>query len=374
MAAPSHPALSAFLSALADPYAQARAFKQSGGRVVGYMTANAPVELIEAAGMYPLRLDGAGVHATPTADGFMEGLFDPTVRGVCELLMTGKLPFVDALILPRTADSVQRLYYYLCEQQRSGFAGLPQLIFYDLLHTPFYSSAEHNFASLTRVRDALSGLAGKAISDAALVEAISASNQRRESLARCLSADLTGVERLALVGACERMPGREFVKLAADVPVAVASRAPWSGTRLILAGNAPDSTDIHAAIEAEDCRVVGDFHDRNGESLSRTIDVTLPPARALSDHYHRATLSPRSFPALPERLAEFAAARRADGVIFFYYAQEEVLTWDYPAERDLLASRGLKSICLAGQPYNPDASPIRSAVAPFIAALQEAKR
>jgi len=357
--------LADFARAFAEPFAAAKVFKQEGGRVIGYMTANAPVELIEAAGMFPLRLDGGGVADTPKTDAFMERLFDPTVRGACERLLSGELDFLDAVVLPRTVDSVQRLYYYLCEQERTGAAKPPMLVLYDLLHTPFYSSAEHNYSSLLRLSDAL----GAKADDVALSEAIAASNQRRAVLQQCIDAGLSGVERLHLIAASQRMLAAGFNTIVASLPTALAGRK-FSGTRVVLAGNGPDTDDLHRAIEAAGCVVVGDYHDRGDLSLGAPIDETLPPMRAISEHYHRATASARTFPAKPEALAAFAAERRAEAVIFFFYAEEEVLTWEYPGQRDALAKAGVPSILLAAQPYRINSGQVQAEVASLLTTLK----
>lgn len=364
-ASASPSALAVLARAFADPFAQARSFKQAGGRVVGYMTANAPVELIEAAGMFPLRLDGGGLSETPRTDAFMERLFDPSVRGVSERLLRGDLDFLDALVLPRTVDSVQRLYYYLCEQERTGAARLPKLLLFDLLHTPYYSSAEHNYASLLRLRDALDARAD----EEALRQAIGASNARRALLAQCIDAGLRGVERLHLIAASQRMLAKDFLATIADLPAALQGRS-LNGVRVVIAGNGPDTEDLHSAIEAAGCVVVGDYHDRGELSLGAPIDEALPPLRAISDHYHRHIASARTFPAKPEALAAFAAERRAEAVVFFFYAEEEVLTWEYPGQRDALAKIGVPGILLAAQPYRIDRAKVAAEVASLVETLK----
>jgi len=363
-----------FARAYAAPFEAALAHKANGGRVVGYMSANAPVELIEAAGMFALRLDGGGITETPRTDAFMERLFDPTVRGVSERLLSGELDFLDAVILPRTTDSVQRLYYYLCEQQRTGAAALPALILYDLLHTPWYSSAEHNFRSLTRVHKALSTLAGVQIDDAMLAAAIEKSNARRAALEACTAArrtsppGMTGVEALQLFAAAQRLSPDAFIEASRNWRAAPgAAGAP----RLVLAGNAPDTEDLHRAIEAAGAVVVGDYHDRGDLSIGAPIAQDLPPLRALNEHYHRHTRSVRTFPAHAEAVAAFAKSAGADGVVFFFYAEEEVLTWEYPGQQRALEAAGLPSIGLVAQPYTPDATSVQAAVEPLLRAIRE---
>ena len=124
-----------FTQAAGDRDAAARAFKAAGGKVIGYVGPTVPAELIAAAGAFPLRLAGEA-GATPLADRYMEELFDPVVRAVFETALAGRYDFLDAIVLARTSDSAQRLYYYLCEVRRLGEAQVPEPLLYDLLHTP----------------------------------------------------------------------------------------------------------------------------------------------------------------------------------------------------------------------------------------------
>src|SRR5690606_6636399 len=84
-------AFAPFAEAYADPEAHARAHAAAGGKVVGYMSPTGPVELIEAAGLFALRLDGRGSSQTGRADAFVERLFDPSVRAVCDRIIGGEL-------------------------------------------------------------------------------------------------------------------------------------------------------------------------------------------------------------------------------------------------------------------------------------------
>jgi benzoyl-CoA reductase/2-hydroxyglutaryl-CoA dehydratase subunit BcrC/BadD/HgdB len=122
------------------PFDAARTFKAAGGKVVGYLSNNVPVELIHAAGAFPLQLV-ARPGPTPTADKYMEDLFDPVVRSVFDQALTGALDFVDLIVLPRSNDSFQRLYYYLSEIQRTGAASTPEATLYDVQMLPTASSA-----------------------------------------------------------------------------------------------------------------------------------------------------------------------------------------------------------------------------------------
>jgi hypothetical protein len=56
-------------------------------------------------------------------------------------------------------------------------------------------------------------------------------------------------------------------------------------------------------------------------------------------------------------LLDAAAVSGARSAVFFYYSEEEALTWDYPAQSKALSARGIRSLLLPRQPY-----PIRTDV------------
>lgn len=337
-----------FHDAALDPDAAARAFKAAGGKVVGYMGSTVPTELIAAAGAFPLRLVELR-EATPLADRYMEPQFDPLVRGVFEKLLEGGYPFLDAIVLPRTSDSVQRFYYYLCEVRRTGEAALPEPILYDLLHTPWYSSAEYNFDRTLELRAALEAVTGAAADPKSrIVDA----NRRRDALARLASlrraspARVSGLDARAAMLAHGLMAPAAF-DAALEAAIAAAG-AELRGPRVVIAGSGLTSDWLHRRIEAAGAVVVGDFHEFGEPAFEGRVDETTEPVRALAQHYHRQVLSSRTFPVDPRRLAEFARASGGDGVVFWFDAVEEALTWEQPAQQRVLEAQGLSCLRLQG--------------------------
>src|SRR5262245_9530103 len=107
------------LSALEFSYGHrldaARAAANSGQKVVGFVSTAVPIEVIAAAGMYPVMVTGNCQGSTALADEWMENMFDPMARAVFQSVLAGELAFLDVLIIPRSADSFLRLYLYLRE-------------------------------------------------------------------------------------------------------------------------------------------------------------------------------------------------------------------------------------------------------------------
>jgi len=361
-----------FRQAAGDREAAARAFKAAGGKVVGYVGPTVPTELIAATGAFPLRLAGEAA-ATPLADRYMEALFDPVVRAVFETALAGRYDFVDAIVLARTSDSAQRLYYYLCEVRRLGEAQVPEPLLYDLLHTPWYSSAEYNLARIGELKANLERVAGRMISDAALADAIATSNRRRAgleafaNLRRSRPARVSGPDAQAVFAASQTMPAEAFD--AALSGLLTGANGAHAGPRIVLAGSGQVTPRLHRLIESHGGVVVGDFHEFGEPLAAGRVAEGGAPLRALTAHYHRAVASSRTFPQSAAPLVEFAKAAGADGVLFYFLREEEALTWEYPAQRRALEAAGIRVLCLEDMTQQPDEAAIGPGIATFLDGL-----
>jgi benzoyl-CoA reductase subunit C len=342
---------------LSDRTRLARAFKARGGHVVGFMSNSVPVELIHAAGCFPLQLPATPRQDTSRADRYMEEQFDPMARSVFDQLLRQELDFVDLLVLPRAVDSFQRMYYYLCELRRTGAEVVPEAFLYDVLQYHSYSSGEYSHARTLDLQVRLETLAQRSLNEADLHSSIALYNRIRAKLGklierrRSVPCRLAGTTALDLFTASQLMPPDAFEATLDALLATDGEDAP--GKRVLLIGSAHDQPLLHAKIARAGGQVVGDYHWRGELLFGPPVDTSLPPLRALSTHYHRDTLSPRSFPAPVDALAEFARAANAEGAIFYYYAEEEALTWDCVEQRQALSAMGVPSLCLSMQTYPP---------------------
>ncbi len=361
-----------FETANRNPDAAARAWKATGGKVIGYLGNTVPVELIAAANMFPLRLITSS-ERTPRADRYMEDLFDPLVRAIFEKMLAGGYDFLDAVILPRTSDSVQRLYYYLCEVERMGEAKVPKPLLYDLLHTPGEASASYNRARTAELKSALEDIAERRIDDSALKSAIAQNNAWRAGLEavaglrRGQASRLSGPEAHAIFVASQTMARDEFVT--ALEPVYRIRRDIATRPRLVLAGSGHIAASLHRLIEKAGATVVGDYHEFGEPMIGPAIATDGSLIDAIAAHYHRGVFSGRTYPDNTDSIVDFAREATADGVVFYYFREEEALTWEYPAQRKALEAAGLPSICFENM--RPLPGPIADEIGAFIARLRQ---
>jgi benzoyl-CoA reductase/2-hydroxyglutaryl-CoA dehydratase subunit BcrC/BadD/HgdB len=344
-------------AALREPLAQARAAK-ANRPVVAFVSNNVPIELIVAAGCFPLQLPALQSDLTPRADLYMEQCFDPMARSIFERLLRQDCSFVDLVVFPRTADSFHRLYYYLCEIQRTASERVPESFLYDLLHTPWYSSAEYNYASTVAFRRKLEDLTGVEMSETAMRASIALYNRIRRKLSLVserrysVPCAFAGTDAIELLIASQQMAPEAFEGVLDGLLTCPGGVA--EGTRVIVVGSAHDTSALHRFIDRAGGQVVADHHWRGDLLFGPCVDESLPPLRALTTHYHRDSASVRTYPTAIAGLIESARRARAQAAIFYYYAEEESLTWDYPAQAAALEAIGVPALRLDSQSYPPD--------------------
>jgi benzoyl-CoA reductase/2-hydroxyglutaryl-CoA dehydratase subunit BcrC/BadD/HgdB len=260
------------------------------------------------------------------------------------------------------------LYYYLCELGRSFRERLPEPFLYDLQKLPTESSAHYNLESTRLFARKLEALSGTRLEDSALARSIALYNEVRVALQRCLQrryqrpSGLAGADALELFTAVQRLD--PVIALAAlndlnNGPVAAAQ----PGVPTLLIGSAHDTPALHHAIACAGGQVVAEFHSRGDWSFGSVIPEGPDPLSALSEHYHKHSLSTRSYPLPLSALLDLAADSGARAAVFFYYNEEEGLTWDHPAQVTALESRGIRSLTLTRQSYPPSAevaTPLRA--------------
>lgn len=325
---------------LLDPLAAARAYQQTGGRVIGYVGTEIPVELIIAAKAMPLQVPVFGITDFKSANQYLENSFEPAVRAVMERYLQGDLDFLEAIILPRTNDSAQRLYYYLCELRRNNLVGGPTPLIYDLAKIPRDSSLMHSEQATWKLAQTIGA------EELALPKAIALRNCRRElfaavNLARIHHNNLLGSFIDRVFRAADLCEGIPFDMALSDWLERNQRKNSISGSRVMLTGSAPPDERLHRAVESAGGNVVAEFGDFAccGAQLP-----TIPEEgsfAALALHYHSLTHDPRAFVDRAEKMVMRAQSGQVDGVIQWLTEQEEALVWDVPAQKRALVAAGI---------------------------------
>ena len=149
-------------------------------RIAGITSNTVPWEVLRAAGYTP-RLMEDEPGPTPMADRFMEDVFERRIRVIFDRLCSGAWKHLDVVVVPRTSEQEHKLYLYLREVSRLGYAQvMPRLYLYNLLHT---RAAESYDYGLGRTRQMVLDFA---VSESALWDAIAESNSARAAVREIL--------------------------------------------------------------------------------------------------------------------------------------------------------------------------------------------
>jgi benzoyl-CoA reductase/2-hydroxyglutaryl-CoA dehydratase subunit BcrC/BadD/HgdB len=322
----------------------------AGRHVVGYVGADVPRELVEAAGMLPLRLRGDG-PPSPLAEEILGPRVDPPVRRVLGALLDGRLP-IDFLLLCHDSDSSVRLFTALRVLALS--TPLPELWFLDLLHLPAETTARYDLERLLTLRSVLEGWVGRPATDDDVRDAIREANQTRRLLTRVAALRraspplLSGTQALAVIGACTSLPAAEANRLLAALLGEAHAELPAPTRRVYITGSGHGSTALYRAIEGDGSIVVGEDHDW-GESLADgLVDEQGDPLAAIAAHYHWGSALARRHGTneRAEHTAREAEAARADVVLAWIRTGDDALAWGLPAQRRLLDERGIPFVVL----------------------------
>lgn len=329
--------------ALRDPLARARAHAARGQRVIGFVGAEIPVELIIAGGAYPVRLPSAADGNTGAADRYLESTFMPDVRSIAEQYLRGALNFMQSIVLPRSNDSAQRLYYYLSDLRTRQFQQAPVPLIFDLAKIPRETSKLHS-------RHATQRLAAEiGVPPSALPGAIRQRNRRRELFLEAMRLRLRdGGFRGSLLDRIFR--SADFC----DADEFDGNFREWllkpevakNGPRVLLVGSSPPDERLHRAVEDGGGSVVSEGDAYASRSVSSPMIPADGALDAIADHYHALPVGTRAFIDRAAAVNGLAANVAADGVIIWLIEEEDALIWELPAEMSALQASGTATLRL----------------------------
>ena len=341
---------------LADPLAIAEAEHARGRRVIGYLSDDVPVELIFAADAVPVRLQPSADAVTPLANRYLESSFGPAYRSYLEQWLRGELDFLEAVIFPRSNDSAQRLYYYLCELQRRGVCKGPQPLIYDVARIPRHTSRDHTIAATQSLASTL----GVALDN---LDAATQRVRQRSALARQLAGlrvgtpTLAGGDVLQAWRALQLDWTEQFEHTVREWTLTVPRQT--FTKRFIIAGSTPPDDRLHRAIELGQGTVVDEFFDGSiAQCLARWAD-SHASVEAIADRYRNARATAASWLDSPDVLVDRARAAQAQGVVLWLIEEDEGIVWEVPRQTERLRAAGIDVLALTRQSWNADSSVLR---------------
>lgn len=341
----------------------ARQAAARGMPVVGLVGAVAPVELVSAAGCFP-------VHLMAHADDFssdpapMEAGHEPEIRSLFTQAVRGDFDTAGAIVVPSTSDGYRYLYPYLKEMRRRGLCPhLPSILPFDFLFGASAAVRQHSMDSMRELGSRLAGLSGRAASDDRLHQAIECGNALRQQLRHLhqlrLAAKVTGTLAHAATRSTAFWDEAASAQVLADALQAWVSQAPLTGRpRWLLVSAVPLYHEcLHALLEAAGGLVVADDDEWGARRAAPDVDSTLPPLTALFEHLARHAVSPRMLQ--DEREAWLRTQLRGgevDGVVFYMPPSDQHFGWRYPDLAALAATCGKPSVLIRHEALDAQAA------------------
>jgi bzd-type benzoyl-CoA reductase N subunit len=336
---------------------RAKELKAEGKKVMGYMCCLAPLEIMSAADIVPIRILGNVKEPVTRADAHLETIACPYVRSCLDIALKGAYDFIDGLVVPHTCDNTYALYAIWA----SGIVPItPSYHHYiDGPHMTFPTSIEYFDVELDRFRKSLEEFTGKRITNQSLNKAIKLYNQNRALLRELYGLRrqdpplLTGIEMTKILVACRVIPVEESNELIGEVIKEVKNRrdVPTKKTRLLVYGGEIDDIALIELIEESGANVVVDDHCLGVRSFWHDVQVNTNPIHSLSVRYIENVACPRTYKQreqgykrdMDDRfgyLLEFAKEYNVKGVILYIIRYCDTFELDAPGVREYLQKAG----------------------------------
>jgi hypothetical protein len=315
-----------------------------GGGAWGYVGLDIPADLLRVPGRVSCHLPWRKHVSGPVAARWLETSFPGWAYSIVEDWADGRFNCFEQVVFSRGEDAAHRLYYYICELQRSGRVGGPRPLVFDIAKIPRESSRRHTVVALRKLMQDLG------LSQQQLVSGIQRTNDLRQTFSG-LQRKRTGPGRLY-----EKLVRASLFDDVGELFAGWPSRETQEarGT-VVLVGSAPPDDSLHIAVESAGWTVVDELYDRSMYRLGAAVDPAAADpvsSAALSWLDHEA--GKRVFIDPAQSIAARLRAQKVDAAVLWSMREDESLAWRVPAQRAALAAAGIPTLALTARSWNVD--------------------
>jgi benzoyl-CoA reductase subunit C len=360
---------------------RARELKASGKKVIGYLTALGPVEIMTAAGVVPIRLKGNVSEAISKGDAYMESIVCPFVRNVFDAAVKGKYDFLDGMVLPHQCDSIDRT-----NETWSYTLKLPYWHFLNVPHVTDDPSITFMKEILRIFITTLEKFTGTKITDEAIANAVKAHNENRRlmrelyDLRKTNPPLISGVEMMKVLVAAMSLPVDESSALIKAVTKEVKERKPAGdakGKRIMIIGDQIDDIAVIDAIESTGACLVMDDLSLGAKMYWQDVDATADPVQGIAERYLRKLKIPTTFVGsadtyegiLEERfghMKKYVNEFKVDGAILFIYKYCDPYGFEVPAIKSYIEAAGVPVLYLEDEYSTSSLARVKTRIEAFL--------
>jgi len=360
---------------------RAKELKAEGKKIIGYLSALGPVEIMTAAGVVPVRLIGNVSEPITKGDAYMETIVCPFVRNVFDAAVKGKYAFLDGMVLPHQCDSIDRTNDVWRDNLKLSYWH-----FINFPHVTDDPSIEFTKEILRLFIKSLEDFTGKKISDEAIVQAIKLHNENRQLMRNLYDFRksnpplISGVEMMKVLVAAMSLPVEESSALIKSVIEEVKGREPASAgksARIMLIGDQVDDVAIIDAIEGAGASLVMDELSIGAKMYWGDVDITPDPVQGIAERYLRKLKIPTTyvdegntyqekldarFGQIKQHISEF----KVNGVILFIYKYCDPYGFEVPAMKSYIESSGVPVLYLEDEYSTSTLARVKTRIEAFL--------
>jgi benzoyl-CoA reductase subunit C len=364
---------------------RARELKREGKKIIGYLSALGPVEILTAAGAVPFRLKGNPSEAITKADVHMETIVCPFVRNVFDAALKGSYDYLDGLVVPHLCDSIDRttdIWSYHLQ--------VPYFHFLNVPHVTDDPSMEFMKEILRIFMSSLGAFTGHKITDEVLRQAIMAHNENRRlmrdlySLRKWDPPLISGVEMTKVLVAAMSLPVEESSALIESVIQEVKQRARVStgkSCRLMIIADQIDDVAVAQIIEGTGAWLVMDDISIGSKVYWPDADPNGDPVRAIAERYLRKLKLPtlvesgktyrESLETRFGHLRTYIDEFRVEGVFLIVYKHCDPYGFEVPTVKSFIESTGTPVLYLEEEYSTATLPRMKTRIEAFLEMIQQ---
>lgn len=365
----------AFSGCEVDGYAWAYEWKRRGGKVAGVLTPCVPVELLWAAGFLPWRVMGAKRRAVPISLALDYRPVRSCVKDteILELVLSGELDFLDALISTDWDNDVKRLWDVWTSVRKVDLAYL--------LSVPRISrdyACEQLCRGFAELMSALETAAGVKITEEDLRRGIRLYNSIRSSIQQLYelrkrdNPPLLGAQCLEITLSGMVMPPQEFLNELSTLLRKLEgpeTSPPRAAPRLLVSADWLDDSGFLKVIEDLGCLVAMDDLDTGSRFYWGQVNESPDgPLMDLARYYLQRPQCPRNvdWTGQVRQIREWVSEFRIDGVLELVLVCSPMRAFRSPYLKEMLSAAGVPFLSIEREYQLANVGQIRSRVEAFL--------
>lgn len=348
-------------------------WKKEGKKVFGYFCGYVPEELIDAAGIIPVRILGF-LDKISLADAHLQTFICAFSRSCLDQGLKGAYNYLDGIVVSKTCDIMRKMlgiWSKNIEIPFTAFIGAPA--------KRTEAARECLIEEFRDLRSELEGFTGKEIDDDSIKRSIETYNQSRKLLNELYESrkegnpPLLGSDFYQIVKASFVTPKKEYNEMLSTLKGKLASsKSSEDGrVRLLISGSTFEDVNILKMIEDLGGNIVADDLCVGSRSFRDLVEPVSDPIKALADRYQMRITCPCKHPSDERlhKLIEEVREYRVQGVISVVQKYCDTHLFEYPYMRDVLRENDIPFLYLETEDRLGEEGQFKTRVQAFIEML-----